>query len=358
VALLLRDREAPSEAAAPPPDGDVHIAVAELACEACGAQMQRGQDWCLECGTAAPGRLGARPGWRAAFTVVGLTLLLVCGAVIASYAALTSDAQRTAAAPSTGSASPIVAETPPAVAPPVGPGVIAPPGATGPGTTVAPLVPGAAPQPIIPATKPPLPATNTPVAPAPSPAKPGAGPTGPTGPAPATSKTPSKGARGPQATAKRAAPQVIKLKPDAARTYNPAKRAGAEFGPAAQAIDAKPDTVWDVVVPADGQPLGVGLLVDLGAPYALSSLKITTPTPGFRVELYGAVDGKELPEDIFDKRWIHLTDRKAVADGRTISLKGKGDGAKVRVFLLHLTMPAERSDPRVAIGDLEFRGAP
>ena len=39
--------------------------------------MQRGQDWCLECGTAAPGRLGARPGWRAAFTVVGLTTVLL-----------------------------------------------------------------------------------------------------------------------------------------------------------------------------------------------------------------------------------------------------------------------------------------
>ena len=38
------------------------------------------QDWCLNCGTAAPGRLGERPGWRAASTVIVLALLLVLGA--------------------------------------------------------------------------------------------------------------------------------------------------------------------------------------------------------------------------------------------------------------------------------------
>src|SRR4051794_38886985 len=103
VALLLRDRDAPSEAAPPPPDGAAAASAPDFACGTCGAAMQRGQDWCLECGTAAPGRLGAKPGWRAAFTVVGLTTLLLCCAIVAIYAALTGDAERTAAAPPAGS---------------------------------------------------------------------------------------------------------------------------------------------------------------------------------------------------------------------------------------------------------------
>jgi hypothetical protein len=48
--------------------------------------MAQEQDWCLSCGTAAPGRLGERPGWRAALTVLGATLALV--AVYCSQEAL------------------------------------------------------------------------------------------------------------------------------------------------------------------------------------------------------------------------------------------------------------------------------
>jgi hypothetical protein len=147
----------------------------------------------------------------------------------------------------------------------------------------------------------------------------------------------------------------VPFKPDAASTYDPGKRAGAEFGPAKNAIDAKPKTVWDVTTPADGEPLGVGLLIKLGAPLSLHSLRLTTPTPGFRLEIYGAVDDKQLPEDILDKRWIHLTDRKNVVDDGLISLKGKGGGTKVSVLLLYFTQPAEPTDPRVAIGDVALR---
>ncbi|MBA2347491.1 MAG: hypothetical protein H0V81_04280, partial [Solirubrobacterales bacterium] len=67
----------------------------ERSCASCGHAMERHQDWCLECGTAAPGRLaGARPGWRAVGTTLALTLVLVGGAGAASYAALSSDANR------------------------------------------------------------------------------------------------------------------------------------------------------------------------------------------------------------------------------------------------------------------------
>ncbi|HEV7750507.1 MAG TPA: hypothetical protein VGO71_03150 [Baekduia sp.] len=353
MALLLRDRDATSEVAAEPPGGGAPVVVPDFACESCGATMVPAQDWCLECGTAAPGRLGARPGWRAAFTVVALTMLLVVGAVVASYAALTSDAERRAAAPSAGDGAPIAAQGP-AVAQPAAPIT---PGATGPGTvppagaapgTVPGTIPGTTPgaipgtgtgQPIIPTT-PPAPATNTPVTP-PAVTPPAAGTTPPPPPA-----TPAK-----------AKAEIVKLKADAATTYDPAKRAGAEFGPAKLAVDKSPTTVWDVTLPADGKPIGVGLMLDLGKPYALGALKIATPTNGFRIELYGAASAKETPLDILDKRWEHLTDISKVQDGEPVSLLNKGKG-KYQLLLLYVTDPADPSDPRVAVGDVTVAGTP
>jgi hypothetical protein len=350
VALLLRDREAAHEAATPPNGGPP---TPDFACEACGAGMRGGQDWCLECGTAARGRLGSRPGWRAAFTVVGLTLLLVCGAVLASYAALTSDAERTASAPTAGSGKPIVAQAP-AQAPAAPSDQASPPiqpGATGPGTT-PPVVPGATPvapgggpttsaHPIVPPRPVIPPAAATP--------KPSSGAANPV---PGATKPPAQ-----QSATANVAPQVLNLKSDAARTYDPAKRAGAEFGPAGNALDGKLGTVWDVTVPADGNPVGAGLLIDLGSPHALNSLRIATDTPGFRVELYGAVD-KATPVDVLDKRWQHLTDAKQVSNGEAISLKGKGEAPKYQLFLVYVTTPGEPTDPRVAINELQFTGSP
>jgi hypothetical protein len=348
VALLLRDRDATSEVAAEPPGDRAAVTVAEFACGTCGASMKPGQDWCLECGSAAPGRLGARPGWRSAFTVVALTLLLVVGAVVASYAALTTDADRKAAAPSAGSGAPIAAQAP-AVAPTPAPFTPITPGETGPGTVppaVAPA-PGTPGTPIIPTT-PPRPATNTPVTP-------------PAGTPPATTQSPPAATK-PPADAKPAAPpapkpEIIALKDDAASTYDPEKRAGAEFGPAANAIDKSPKTVWDVTVPADGKPIGAGLLIDLGKPYALRALRLATPTPGFRVEVYGALSAKATPEDILDKRWQHLTDIKKASDGKLVSLLGRSKD-KLQLLMLYVTLPADATDPRAAIGNVTLAGTP
>ena len=151
---------------------------------------------------------------------------------------------------------------------------------------------------------------------------------------------------------------TIEFRKDAAQTYDPIKRAGAEFGPAEDAIDDKPDTVWDVTVPADGQPIDAGLVIDLGKPYALRSLRLDTPTDGFTLEVYGAKSAKELPEDVIDKRWIHLTDKKFVLDDEPILLKGKGGGVKVQLILLHIKQAADPDDPHVAIGNVTLRGTP
>ena len=143
----------------------------------------------------------------------------------------------------------------------------------------------------------------------------------------------------------------------AASTYDPTKRAGAEFGPAVNAIDTKANTVWDVSVPADDKPIAAGLLLDLGKPYALRALQIATPTKGFDVELYAAVDAKETPEDILDKRWEHLTDIKKVVSGKVVSLRNKSKN-KQQLLLIWITTAGEPADPRVAIRNVTVAGTP
>ncbi|MFZ2050720.1 MAG: hypothetical protein WAU69_07295, partial [Solirubrobacteraceae bacterium] len=57
----------------------------ERTCSHCGASMQDGQDWCLQCGAGAPGSSRTGPGWRSAAAVLGATGVLVLGAAAAAY---------------------------------------------------------------------------------------------------------------------------------------------------------------------------------------------------------------------------------------------------------------------------------
>ena len=83
---------------APPEAPEAQPPAGALACGTCGAEMAPEQDWCLNCGAAAPGRLGDRSGWRAFSTIAVLTALLVLGAAAASFAALSSDKRKPAIA--------------------------------------------------------------------------------------------------------------------------------------------------------------------------------------------------------------------------------------------------------------------
>jgi len=295
--------------------------------------MRADQDWCLECGTAAPGRLGARPGWRAAFTVVGLTTLLLTGAVAASYAALTGDAQREASRPSAGAGEPIIAQTPG-----VGQGSkpLAP-GATGPGTTAPP--PAAVKPPPAISSSPSPGATNTPL---------GSGGGSSSSSGSSSGAGSNSGSSSSRSSASGA--QTVDLSADDATTYDPEKRAGAEFGPGKNAVDASKKSVWDVTVPVDNAPIGAGLVIDLGARRSLRSLTIDTPTPGFDVELYGSASTK-IPPKLLDSSWKHLTDRKAYEDGKSITLKGRAKGT-LRYINLWFTKPAVAEDPRIAVANV------
>lgn len=355
VALLLKDRDGHSDVGPDPAGGRAPFTAPDFACETCAGAMRADQDWCLECGAAAPGRLGGKPGWRGAFIVVAAVLLLVSGATLAGYAALTTKSERTAAAASAGNGAPIAqSDAAPATPPPA----VVQTGATGPGVTPPAVTtpPAVVAPPIIP-TQPPAPPANTQVKPPATPP-----PAVATTPPPATSGTSTTGTTGTatgSTTAAAPKPEIVKFAKGAAATYDPNKRAGAEFGPAANAIDKSASTVWDVTVPADGKPIGAGLTVDLGKPYSLRALKISTPTAGFEVEIYAAVSAKpkDLPEDVLDRRWVHLTTIKSVVDGKIVSLTHKST-KQFQLLLLYVTQPGDLTDPRVAIGKVTVAGTP
>ena len=288
--------------------------------------MAPGQDWCLECGTAAPGRLGRRPGMRAATTVVALTLLLVAGAVTAGYAAISGDAGQDTAKPPAASGAPI-AQAPPST--PVAP----------PPTTAAPATPLPTVKP--PTTATPAPPVSHPATPAPTTSTPAPATSTPTTSTPST--TPSKPATPPI--------EPVDLGADAASLYDPYTRSKSSSDPA-DAYDGDTTTAWKVTTVGDGQEMQVGLVVDLGKKRSIKQLKLHTGTPGFRIETYAA-DTAQLPPDILDTRWAHLHNKSGVAKDDTVALAS--DSHKYRYVLLWFAKPPKKA-PTVKINELTILG--
>lgn len=336
-------------------------------CDACGAAMAPGQDWCLECGTAAPGRLGSRPGMRAAATVVSLALALVGGAVAASYAALSDDSQKAANQPAPPSADPVAQVPPPGTIQSPAPSDALPPltppdgASTTPGVPTVPTVPTIPSIPSIPTPNrgatPPSSSPSIPSIPTPSqPTTTTPSTTTPTTTTPSTT-TPTT------TTPQRQEPQPIALKDDAAAAYDPSKRATAGGDPK-HAIDDDPKTAWHVTTSGTGKDMATGIVVDLGSKKGVRVLELATSTPGFRAEIYAA-DSDELPPDILDTRWAHIKDRSRVdlTDKKDKNVKGDGKerivlgggSVKYRYVLLWLTTPPSEGTT-VRISDLKLLG--
>jgi hypothetical protein len=317
--------------------------------------MEPEQDWCLNCGTAAPGRLGERPGWRAASTVIALALLLVLGAVGAGYAALTGDSQpkQTASTPPAASQPPAAAQ----VAPPAA--TTQPPAATQPPTTAAtPATPKKLPKvktptagatPGSPIT--PTPTTSTPSTSTPTTSTPSTGTaTGTTGTGTGTGTT----GTGTTTTPADTGPKAIDLNGDAGSVYDPFKRA-KDSGETTRALDGDATTSW-YVDPTIPTQIAVGYVVDLGKLQGVRQIDLQTPTPGFRVEIY-ATDETTPPPDILDTRWSHIKDVSNVGakdDGKQKIVLGAGT-SKYRNVLLWFTQPPT-DGPRLRITELELLG--
>ncbi|WP_372789986.1 hypothetical protein [Paraconexibacter sp.] len=326
-------------------------------CDTCNATMEPEQDWCLECGTAAPGRLGSRAGWRPMAAVVVLTLALVGGAVAASYAALSEDSKIEAGSSVAQADAAPVPQAPPALPPasaapgaatPVAPGAVAPTDLpkvpTPPSASAAPSVPITPSSPIVPS--PPV----TPVTPSSGGSSPGtSGGSGGKGDAKEEDDTSS--------TTK--SPVDITLGADAVSIYDPYTRVSVKGDPA-DAYDGSRDTTFRIGTPDDGKPMGVGIVIDLEKTTAVRGVELVTDTPGYRVEIYGASSSK-LPPDILDARWEHFADRSKVDQGKKdgnipgddkdrISLNGE---RKTRWLVLWMTTPPVKS-PLVRINELSL----
>ncbi len=261
------------------------------ACANCGAALDDGQDWCLQCGAAVPGSLdGGGPGWRSATTVLAVTTVLVLGAVAAAYAALTQPAPRKLAPKVV-----TVAQAPPST-PATTPSTPPTPGALGTPTTIKPL-PSSTPAPKIPLTAA-TPKANESTGSGTGTANSG---TGETGTGTSKSNTNSGG------TTPAEQPSPILLDTNAASTYDPYGYPTSWFGDPSLAIDGETSTAWTAQVnPAVAPKMAEGLAIDLKTAQKVGSVKLISSTPGMTVQMYGA-NGATLPASITAPAWVALS---------------------------------------------------
>jgi hypothetical protein len=303
-------------------------AEAPRACTACGAALEPEQDWCLACGTAAPGRLAGRPGWRSALAIALAATLLVAGGVAAAYAALNDDAAREASAPASADIAPVATPTPQTPA---------------------------AEQPPVQATTPqdlPKVSSGQSGAGGAPPATPVATTTAPTTSVPAQDQPTAQPDQTPATTTPAAepAPQPIEVSKDAGDVYDPLGRA-RNAGDPVKALDGDPSTDWAFSSSVPEQP-GVGYVVRLDKARGIQEIRLQTSTPGFKVEIY-ATDEARPPPQITDARWAHIRDRAEVKARQRIVL-GKGT-SRYRTLLLWFTAPPSAGD-RIRLTELRLLG--
>jgi hypothetical protein len=310
-------------------------------CANCGAELQDGQGWCLQCGAARPGSLDSSgPGWRSATTVLAVTGVLVLGAAAAGYAALSKRS------PHKPPARVVTVAQAPATVLPGAPT----PGITTPSTSTPPAGVQPTPTPIKPlegkATLPKIPLT----APTPKPLhtilpKTEAGGTG---------KSPTK-----SSSEQEPEPTPILLDTNAASTYNPYGYAASEFGDPALAIDNEASTAWTARVnPAVAPRMAEGLVIDLKSVQKVDQLALLTSTPGMVVQVYGA-NGHALPNSIVDPAWVPLSTPRAAKKGKTqIKLRDAGKGFRYVLLWISEAPAAAVGTPQapghVAVNELEL----
>jgi hypothetical protein len=329
--------------------------------------MQAGQDWCLQCGTGAPGSLAGGPGWRAVAAVLGTTALLVGGASVAAYAALNENERKAlpaATVAKVGAPAPTATPTPGATTP----GTTPTPGTPGTPTTIKgapPKIPLQTPTPkasggasgpnheannalFPPETK--STATSTP--------KSSSGST-------QTSTSGSKAQENEAGSGDKGAsgsepPSPILLDTNAASVYDPYAYPPTLFGDPSLAIDGEAKTAWTAQVqPAAAPRMAEGLQLDLKTPQKLGSVAVKTGTVGITVEVYGS-NARTPPTSISDPQWVRIVGLKVLKKAdTTLRLKTP---AKYRYVVLWLVKAPATSTPTspgaVAIDEFElFRPA-
>ena len=330
---------------------------ARHSCKSCGANMAEGQEWCLQCGTGAPGSLVREADWRPLAALAAAGVFLLAGAGTAAYAALNQQPSKppthvliaqvppsTSTTPSTGS----TLNTPP---PTSTQSSTTPSGAfpTDTGGSSTPSGAQAIKPPKLPAV---VPTPNTPSpSPLPLPTNTGSAPTGtPKGSESNPSTTPSTEAGEPAGQK----PNPILLDTDAASTYNPSGYPESYFGDPGLAIDGEASTAWTAQVEPKVAPLmAAGLALDLKTARHLGTLEVDTTTPGMTVEVFGA-NGSKLPATIVDPAWTKLTPSHLVKKKSATIKLGTG-GKAFRFLVLWLTKaPASAVGTATAPGQVSI----
>lgn len=322
------DGQPPVEAT--PPQAAPSAEAPAATCRSCGAAMVAGQDWCLECGTAAPGRLAQRPGWRLGAIVLVLTLLLVGGASVAGYAAVTGDAERETAAQNPAPGTPVPSQVP---QPP------APDRPTSQPPDPEPVEPVEPAPPID--TQPDLSTPDPPVADSPT--------MDPVTPLPDTTTDTTDDTTGGTGAGEFTA---LDVKADELEIFNPYERAGAEFGDPEDALNTK-TPFFDVTVPADGEPIGAGLKIDLGTVRTVREITFRTTTTGMGLQVYGVKTGD--PSGL-KAGWRLISEPELPSGERDVTITLDAGGEELRRIVLWFTTPGNAEDPRASVGRLKVLG--
>jgi hypothetical protein len=330
------------------------------ACKNCGAPLEPGQDWCLQCGAGAPGSLqSGGPSWRSATTLLLATAVLVLGAAAAAYAALDKSSPpkpptrviTIAQAPAAGTGAAI----PGATAPPATPPATTTPSATPAGGASAssganPLGTSANP-PKIPLTAP------TPKALSKTPAT--TKDTGSAGAGTGKGASESAPSSGEGAGGAEASQQAILLDTNAASTYNPYDYPESEFGDPSLAIDGETGTAWTARVnPVVAPKMAEGIVIDLKSPQKVAAIKLTTSTPGMTVQVYGA-NGSTPPNSITAPAWKGLSAAREVKKKtRNVKLHDANHGFRFIVLWISKAPASAVGTPqapgRVSVNELEL----
>jgi hypothetical protein len=337
--------------------------------------MQEAQDWCMQCGAARPGLLSRRPGWLTAAGVLAVTVLLVAGASVAAYAALskhTKAHKRLALRPTT-------------VSPTTTPGV---PSTTTPTTPTAPVTPGTPTTPS--GAVPPKIPTQTPTPEGGSkgsanellfpPEEKGSN-AGKSAKAGKSSKAKGSGGKGSSegltgggveegskgegsagsgagsGSAEPEGPEPILLDPNAASTYNPNAYPSSLFGDPSLTIDGDASTAWATEVQSSLAPqVNAGVVLDLRTAQKLGTVTIKTRTPGMTIEMYGA-NGHNVPALLTDSTWKKLHGPRLLKKKKvTVKLATKGAAYRfVLLWIVKAPASSTSADPgNVAIRELEL----
>ncbi len=320
-------------------------------CKSCGAALAPGQEWCLQCGAGVPGRLAGEADWRPLAVLALAGTILLAGAGTAAYAAL----NQTPAKPPTHV---LIAEVQPATAttPATGSTLSTPGTTTTPGATTTPTTGtggafgttsthSSTGQPSSTIKPPKLPSVvptpkSTATTPIPTPSIPAPVETTPTTTTTTSTSTPSS-----------QKPEPILLDTDAASTYNPGGYPASYFGDPGLAIDGEPSTSWTAQAEPKVAPLmAAGLALDMKTSHHLGTLEVTTSTPGFTVEVFGA-NGSKLPEQITDPAWKKLSPSRVVKK-KTSTIKLGTGGKSYRYLVLWLTKAPASSPEKVSLGEV------